>query len=644
MSEKKRPSRAQFSSRVRFKVAGQKEIGERFASNLSHGGMFIREDKPPAVGSLILIEFVLPNGQPLSRAAARVVHAKPAQKPGEKTAGMGLEFVKFDKISAAIVEEFNVRHAADAPLPPPREETASQFKRMTLKNLDRKPMFGLSGPVIGVDLGTINSCVAAVKDDSARVITSSQGYEIVPSVVFLDESGNIIVGHTALEKMILAPARAVYGSKRFLGRPFASKEVRALGHFFNYELVAGDDGRCAAKLGTEVVSLEEVSAHILSALKEMAEQSLGEAVKRAVITVPAYFGATQRQAVRDAARLAGLWCERILNEPTAAAVAFGLGREMNKTVLVYDLGGGTFDVSVLRIEEDALEVLASDGDAFLGGTDFDDRITEYVLSTFERAQGVNVRQDSIAVQRVKFAAEMAKKQLSEATRTDIDLPHIAITPSGSVHLHLSLERGVVEALCQDLVDRTLSIVSKTLAQAGLKSSAIDEVILVGGQSRAPAVRTLLESTFGKKPSSAVHPDEAVAVGAALVANAFEAKKKVNLTDLLPGSIRMGLADGRTKLLLARGTKLPAQTEFEAETVQDGSDVEFAVNLFRGEHEGQADNAFLGSLKLPSNYSIALAGAKAKVTVRVSADGLLSISAAHPMSKEVKELEISLTQS
>jgi molecular chaperone DnaK len=632
-----RPPRQQFSSRVRFAVSGVDEVSERFAANLSEGGLYVRDENPPPLGSLILIEFVLPDGKPLSRAAARVVHSRPATSKGDRTAGMGLQFVKLDAIAQTIVDTLNARVGkSHAQTTEPEEEQPKRFSLTPLQS----PLLAPAGPIVGIDLGTVNSCVAIVQKGAPKVILSPQGYDTIPSVVFVAQDGDVFVGHKAMERMILDPHRAIYGSKRFLGRPYISREVQTYGHFFNYDLVAGDGGRTAAKMGDRVIDLEAVAGHILRKLRDMAEQALGRTVSRAVVTVPAYFGETQRLAVRQAGRLAGLHVERILNEPTAAAVAYGHGRGMQKTVLVYDLGGGTFDATLLKIERDSFEVLATDGDPFLGGADFDDRLTEYVLSTFERTRKVVLREDPVAVQRLRFAIELAKRQLSEITAAEIDLPYIAQTAAGPVHLRMPIERELLERMTQDLIDRTLIIVQTVLDRAGILSSALDDVLLVGGQSRMPLVRQRLIDRFGRKPSAAVHPTEAVAMGAAIIAEALHTDAAVHLTDILPGTIRLGLADGTTRALLKRGARLPAQTEIEV--APEPGRAEIRVILFRGEEVLAADNTFLGALNFPPIASSAATTAKVKVNLHVTHDGLMSVTAVHPITGEHKELDLLLS--
>ena len=636
LDTKHRPPRKEFQSRVRIAIAGANEIEERYATNLSDGGMFIRHDNPPPAGSVIAIDFVLPDGSCLASVVGRVVHARPALTPGDATAGMGLQFIELDPKIEALVAR--LRAKAPPPIPAPEAPPARRLESVLAS--ERAPLIALEGPVVGIDLGTVNSCVAFVKDGRPQVITSRLGYQIIPSVVFIATDGNVLVGHRAVEKMILAPGRAIYGSKRFLGRPYASKEVRTLGHFFPYELTSSPDGRVAARIGDQLIRLEEVSAHILRALREIAEDNLGTKVTRAVICVPAYFGETQRQAVRDAARLAGFYVERILNEPTAAAVAYGWGREALGTIALYDLGGGTFDVAILRLDGPRVEVIATEGDPFLGGSDFDDRITEYVLMRFERANGVVLRQDPVAVQRIRFAAEIAKRQLSEALTAEIFLPYICKTATGFLELRMKIERETLESLTHDLVERTFTLLQSVLDAVGIKASQLDDVLLVGGQTRSPHVRRLLAERFGRTPSTGVHPDEAVALGAAIIADAMYSKRPIDLIDVLPASIRAATPDGGTIRLLPRGVRLPASAELDIAS-DTGNDLEYRMTLYRGEHETATQNTLIGTVRLPSSHALALAGTRAKAKVQVNAEGILSVTVQHPMTGQTQQMEVSI---
>ncbi|MBN1961720.1 MAG: Hsp70 family protein [Deltaproteobacteria bacterium] len=633
---KHRSARQEFQSRVRIAVAGADEIEEKYATNLSDGGLFVRHDSPPPLGSIVAIEFVLPDGSSLACMVGRVIHARPAFTPGEATAGMGLQFVEVDQSAAALIEKF--RNKVPEPV---IDKTPPTPQLETIARPERAPLISLDGPVVGIDIGTSNSCVAIMKNGRPQVITSRLGYQIIPSVVFIAPNNEIFVGHRAVEKMILMPGRAIYGSKRFLGRPFASKEVRNLGHFFSYDLTCGEDGRVAACIDDRVIRLEEVAAYILSSLKEIAEDNLGCTVNRAVICVPAYFGETQRQAVREAARLAGFYVERILNEPTAAAVAYGWGRDMLGTIAIYDLGGGTFDVALLRIDGARVEVIATDGDPFLGGSDFDDRVTEYVMMRFERANNCNIRQDPVSIQRIRFAVEIAKRQLSEALSAEIVLPYIYKGPNGFLELKTRIERNTLETLTNDLVERTFTLLQSVLDAVGIKANQLDDVLMVGGQSRSPHVRRLLSERFGHTPSSTIHPDEAVALGAALIADALYSKRSIDLIDVLPASIRVAKADGGTIRVLPRGARLPASAEIDIVSEASG-DIEYRVTLYRGENESVDQNTLIGTVRLPSSHALALSGTRAKAIIEINSEGIMSVKVRHPLTGQIQQLEATIT--
>ena len=622
------PPPAAPQARIRLPVADAAELQLRYGAELQLRSLFVRHDRPPAVGTPVLVEFGAPTTAtpPLARVSAVVAHARTATNSGDATAGMQLQLLTLDAVAEAA--------AAATPAAVVQEARGASIG-LTLGGVSGPALLGGSGPIVGIDLGTVNTCVAVVEKGQPRVLASLEGYETMPSVVYVATDWQMLVGHRALEKMVLESARTIYGSKRFLGRPFASKEVHSLGHFFPYRLVAGARGATAVEIDGAHVPLEEIAAAILRAARMMASQALGIPVVRAIITVPAYFGETQRQAVREAGKLAGLHVERIINEPTAAAVAYGYGRGLKRTILVYDLGGGTFDVSILQIDGDSLEVLATDGDPFLGGGDFDDRLTEFALMNHERQHpGSQVRQDRVAVQRLRFAVQAAKHQLSEAESAPLDIAYIQSGEAGAVTLHQTLERRTFEALTQDLVDRTLGLVDAVLAQAKLRSEAIDEFVLVGGQSRSPHVRRALAERFNRRPSSAVHPDHAVALGAAIVADTTHRRLPLKLTDVLPAAIRMGLAQDRTAVLLARGMKLPASQTFEVQPPAGAAP--FKVVLCRGEAESLSQNTLLGVLQLPGGR-----GAKVQLQVQVDAEGLLAVSAQTAGGGPAQALEISL---
>ena len=628
-----RQARQEHQGRVRLAVSGRNEILERYAANLSSGGLFIRDTRPPPVGTQLVVEFVLPDGSPLCRLAAEVVHSRPDGPGPDRIPGMGLAFTDLDDCARDLLAELENKGPAEAEQQPAGRGEATRVSASD----ERAPLIGPSGPVIGIDLGTVNSSVAIVENAEPVVLTSEHGYEALPSVLYQPPDKPPIIGHKAAERMILQPQRAVYGSKRFLGRPFGSKEVRTMGHFFAYTLVADESGRTAAQIDDQTIKLEEVAAKILGALKQMAEHHLGQPVRRAVITVPAYFGAQQRQAVRDAAQLAGLYPERLVNEPTAAAVAFGRRGNLNRNVLVYDLGGGTFDATLVRVQDDTIQVLGTDGDAFLGGADFDDRLVEYVMMSLERREGLNLRDEPVAVQRIRFAAELAKRQLSDAPRARIEVPYLAHTDKGPLNLSMVLDREMFERLTQDLVDRTLETVQTVLTRAGLRADDLDDVVMVGGQSRSPHIRRSLQERFNKKPVGGVHPDAAVALGAALVAEGLSKRKPFALSDVLPHSLRALHGDGTVEVLLHRNARLPARAQLEARVVDHHGTPQIRLELYSGESDSIEENAYLGGLELPASLADAVAGTRAAVSVNLAADGVLSATMKHPRTGATEQL-------
>jgi molecular chaperone DnaK len=622
---------AGFAEVIPLSVQGTGELLGRYGAAFKTGATFVQRDVPPAVGTLVLLQFASSDGTPLMSVSARVIHSRPAAVPGESTAGMALELLDFDAAGKALLADLR-QHDPKAAEPAPAPE--SRVERLA------GPVTGAEGPVVGIDLGTTYSCIAAMQKGEPKVLATAQGYETVPSVVFVGADRKILAGQKALEKMMLEPVRCIYGSKRFIGRRFASKEVNAFGHFFHYGLAAAKTGFVAARIDNAIIPLEVVAAYILAHLRLTAKARIGRDVTRAIITVPAYFGETQRQAVREAGRLAGLKVERILNEPTAAAVAYGYGRGMDRRVLVYDFGGGTFDATAMRIQGDTMEVLATDGDPFLGGTDLDDRLTEFVLTNLERTHKVSVRQDAVAVQRLRFAAEAAKRELSEVESATISVPNLAVAGAGAVNVAVPVTRQLFESLTEDLIARSLGIVQRVLDSAKLRGADLDDIVMVGGQSRSPIIRRLLTERFGKQPTRGAHPDHAIALGAAIVAGADGKGPALTLKDILARSIRLGLPDGRTEPLLPRGAPLPAKKDF---TVTTGADQAFHVSLYRGEGATIAENELLGEIRLPSNLALAVSRTAAQVTLEITTEGLMTVSAVHPLTSKREELRIVLPE-
>ena len=607
---------------VRLSYGSVDEFVEKFASNISRGGLFIRTRDPKPVGTVLGFELRLAGGETVVKGEGIVRWIQP-ENPGARpptSPGMGVQFTVLDLRSHELVERIVAGKEAAAgsgppvvaprpagtpaptrapaptipvpqeapvltpapkaapgltPIPQgapvltpapraapgtPRPSTAPGMpaqadlsRRERVEQLSAGPMrieTGLpdsprpiatrSRAIVGIDLGTTNSCAAAVKDGRPYVIPSREGYNTVPSVVALNARHRIVVGHLARAQLLTNPRATVYGAKRLVGRPFESDAVQEIRSKFAYEIVPDPDGLAAVRLGPETLSLEQVSALILREVKEVAQNHLGEEVNRAVITVPAYYNERQRAAVRLAGELAGLHVERILNEPTAAALAYAFGRGLNQRVLVYDLGGGTFDASVLELNDNVYEVVSTGGDTFLGGVDFDNRIVDRLLAAWKEQTGAEFSGDRVALSRLVDAAERAKCALSERTEFRIQLPFLALEGGKPVSLDTSLSRAEVVALVEPLVDRTLEVCREVLLAKGLHAADIDEVLLVGGQSRMPLVHEKVAAFFGKTPSRAVHPDEAVAVGAALLAYSLGSAEGVVLIDVLPMSIGIGV--------------------------------------------------------------------------------------------------------
>ncbi|WP_434391291.1 TIGR02266 family protein [Melittangium boletus] len=483
-----------------------------------------------------------------------------------------------------------------------------------------------TGPVIGIDLGTTNSCAAFVRNNKPGVLPSREGHNTVPSILALNTRGRLVVGHPAKGQMLTNPRQTVYGAKRLVGRLFDSPIVQQIRDRFAYEIAPGEQGEAAVRLGDRVYSLQQISALILREVREVAQNQLGQSVSRAVITVPAYYNDNQRQAVREAGRLAGLYVERILNEPTAAALAYGFGRKLRQRVLVYDLGGGTFDASVLELQDNLYEVVSTGGDTFLGGIDFDHAIVEYLLRQFHERTGLTFQGDRVALQRVQDAAERAKCALSERAEVRVHVAFLMMVEGKPVDLDVSLSREQLVALTGQLVDRTLQVCAEVMDAKALTPQDIDEIILVGGQSRSPLVHEKISAFFGKSPTKNVHPDEAVALGAALLAHSLgQAEAAVTLVDVLPMAIGVSLPGGRFKAVLERNVSLPATKRHELATSRDDQP-ELELIILQGDSERALENEYLGTLKVSGLPAGPRGSVRVGITFAVNNEGILQVLA------------------
>jgi molecular chaperone DnaK len=480
---------------------------------------------------------------------------------------------------------------------------------------------------IGIDLGTTNSCVAVVEDGVPQVIANRGGYRVTPSVVAISEKGRRLVGHIAKRQSVTNAENTAYAVKRLIGRTWNSPPVQAVRELGPFKLVEGPHQDARVQLRDQVFSISEISAFVLQEMKVVAEQQLGVEVRKAVITVPAYFNDNQRQATKDAGRIAGLEVMRIINEPTAAALAYGFGKQVDGRVAVFDLGGGTFDISVLEISSGVFEVLSTAGDTFLGGEDFDRRIIDWLVTGFAKEHKVNLRKDPMAMQRLKDAAERAKCELSSVREAEINVPFItSVGPNQSLHLQRVLTRAKLEELTLDLVDRTLDICRMTIEDAELKPEDITEVVLVGGMTRMPKVQERVANFFGREPNKGVHPDEVVAVGAAIQAEALvEKSTDVLLLDVTPHSLGIMVAGGYFHKLIERNTTVPTSKGHVFTTIRDDQ-VSVKILVFQGESERAQENEMLGEFVLSGLRKARRGEVEVEVIFGISADGIVNVTA------------------
>ncbi len=480
--------------------------------------------------------------------------------------------------------------------------------------------------ILGIDLGTTNSAVAIIEAGEPTIIENSEGNRTTPSIVAISKTGERLVGQIAKRQAVTNPTNTIYGIKRFMGHTFDEEAVQKDKAIVPYEVKKGGDGGAMVKMGDKDYRPEEVSAMILSKLKADAEAKLGEKITQAVITVPAYFNDAQRKATQDAGRVAGLEVKRIINEPTAAALAYGFNKKKEEKIVVYDFGGGTFDVSVLEVGDDVIEVQSSDGDAHMGGRDIDQGIVRFLIEEFKKQSGVDLSKDKLALQRLDETAEKAKHELSSTSETDINIPFISQGSDGPLHMDLKLSRAKLEEIAHEFVDKSIEITKRALESSGIKKEEIDEVILVGGQTRMPAIQKAVKDLFGKEPNKSINPDEVVALGAAIQAGIFQGDvQDITLVDVIPLSLGIETMGGVNTKLIEKNTHIPTKKQQVFSTAADNQ-TSTEIHIVQGERPMANDNKSLGKFVLDGIPPAPRGMPQVEVTFDVDSNGVLNVTA------------------
>lgn len=663
-----RMPRVGYKTRLRIKLPGFPQFIERHSKNISEGGMFIAMKDPKPVGTTVQFEFVEKEQSTIIKGEGVVKWVRKVDPDQKKVPGMGIQFTKLTKESLALIKRIVELKTKQPEEPQQTEEKRPKQDAPDIANMieeaksaDTEKLGGVKTkgffkeevdvpadepskkkagriPVIGIDLGTTNSCVAFVKEDKPTVIQSSKGYRTLPSIVAHPGDGKVLIGQDAKPYFLTNPELTVYGSKRMLGRKYRSKVIEELKPHFRYRIKEGDRGDVVVNMEGKDVPLPVISSLILKELKGVAEDHFKQPVRSAVITVPAHYSNRQRECVKEAGLLAGLEVKRIVNEPTAAALAYGLNKGLSEKILIYDLGGGTFDVSIMEISNNVFEVMATGGDPFLGGIDFDNRILSHVIGKFKEKTGIDLQKHKEAIQRVKEAAEKAKIDLSLKSQTVISIPHIVSDGDKKHDLVVEMTRMDLEAITADLVNKTIQITREVLDAKGIKSRDLNEIILVGGQTRMPLVTETLKRIFGKTPKKGVHPDEVVALGAALLADSFDKIDSVVLLDSLSVPIGVGLPGGKFKEIIPRNTRIPFQKTFQITTTKD-EQTSVDIDIYQGEEAMLENCEYLGTFVVDNIPKAQKGASRIILEFNLDPECILHLKATESLSKQVVETEM-----
>ncbi len=624
------------AGRLKLKFPSLEALMNRLGRHIYEEGLFIPTETPRSAGTVLALQISLQSGEVVIEAEGEVLWTRRSHKPQEPT-GMAFRFVRLSPASRKFV--WNVARKNREAGIGSELDLDMQLEATAAKQIPQPSVDEMQGPIVGIDFGTTNSCVAFMDGDHPKLVPSDKGSLIIPSVVAINEQGKMLIGLAAKEQAVINPQNTIFGVKRFAGRNFRSPFVREMASHFSYPLKANENDEVIVTLAGKEYTLPEVCSFIITQLRESAEGLLGATIKRAIITIPAYFTESQRAAVKQAAQLAGLHVDLLLNEPTAAALAYGYQKEYDRRILVFDLGGGTFDVSILEVSANVFEVKATGGDTLLGGIDFDQRLIDYVTEQFEKKHSVSIQDNHVVLQRITNAAENAKIQLSFQEEAEIMLPYLVEKKGKPIDLQMTIQRQQLNDLTKDLVEKALEICGQVVHSMGLLPSNIDDVLLVGGQTRMPYLQERIQEYFKQNPSKGVHPDEAVALGAALLGGSMQSIDGPLLLDVLTLPIGMAMADGGFKEIFARYSPLPCRKRFDLNELPFATQTR-ELALYQGNHDRVDENEYLGTVKL---LFPTLGDGLSDIIIEfeLTKEGILKLRACHQPSGKTEILKVEI---